>query len=342
MEKIMNPEGLKFGGFKFSMARTQIGSGSPLTIGPDTQLPDSTALNIYIRGDWFVPNSTFYYGEFFRFINFEFETNVLQVNTAGGKEVTTFPYKKELNDDSFLLELSVFPVRASWTIEANLILTIQKKSTGEIFKPRYEFKLGPLHKDILGFGVNERLSRTIDIVLNTTAPYPSDQFQLPPNPESMRYFEIQNEIAQQTADLYMSMKEALISSQNQNPDPGGTGELGLIPDTASQPWYIDQSLYEQAMASGGLTAGIVSIFIDSMRQYYQTVSKIFGSFWEVQELHKEFLEMYKIHHMTKNVNNYQWWEIKWVQIRIQIMIIESLPGFEKPIIPPPIELIDTI
>mgnify|MGYP006987904591 CR=1 FL=1 len=48
----MNPDGQKFGGFEFSMARTQIGSGSPLTIGPDTQLPNSTALNIYIRGDW--------------------------------------------------------------------------------------------------------------------------------------------------------------------------------------------------------------------------------------------------------------------------------------------------
>ena len=213
----MNPEGQKFGGFRFSMARTQIGSGSPLTIGPDTQLPDSTALNIYIRGDWYVPNSTLYYGEFFRFKNFEFETNVLQIYTVGGGEVTTFPYKKELNDDSFLLELSVFPVEARWTIEVNLLLTIQKKSTGEIFKPRYEFKLGPLHKDILGFGVNEQLSRKIDIVLNTTAPYPSDQFKLPPNPESMRYFEIGNEINQQTADLYVSMKEALTMSQNQNP-----------------------------------------------------------------------------------------------------------------------------
>ena len=266
----------------------------------------------------------------------------MQVYTAGGGDVTTFPYKKELNDDSFLLELTVFPVEASWTIEANLLLTIQKKSTGEIFKPRYEFKLGPLHKDILGFGVNKQLSRTIDIVLNTTAPYPSDQFKLPPNPESMRYFEIGNEINQQTADLYVSMKEALTMSQNQNPDPEGTGELGPISNAASQPWYIDQSLYEQAMASGGLTAGIVSIFIDSMRQYYQTVSQILGSFWEVQELRKEFLEMYKMLHMTKNVNNYQWWEIKWVQVRIQIMIIESLPGFEKPIIPPPIEFIDTI
>jgi hypothetical protein len=158
------------------MTRAHFGSGYKLMIGPDDQIPDQSSLIVGALGTFRVLNSDKMYGPFFKFIDYEFEINVVTATHTG--EVTSLPDKKELREDYFSFELTAFPIKTAWTIKANLIITIQKKSTGEIFTPRYEFELGPLHQDILGFGVNEELRRELDIKLNTTAPDPNDQYQI--------------------------------------------------------------------------------------------------------------------------------------------------------------------
>ena len=171
----MISEGKKFGGFYFNITRNKFGAGLPLSIGPDDQIPDTSALTVSATGSWRVMNSSISYERFFSFKDFEFELNVVTATHTG--EVTSDFNKKELGDEGFMFEINAFPIKTSWVIKANLILTIEKKSTGEIFTPRYEFELGALHQDILGFGVNEKLHREVDIVLNTTAPDPTDPYQ---------------------------------------------------------------------------------------------------------------------------------------------------------------------
>jgi len=164
----MKTNKLKIGYMNFRMTRTQLGTDQIINDGFEKEIPDQSGVYISAQTYLMVLELSKSYEEFFKFDNFELETNFVVADSSG--EITMDFRKKEIRDDHINFDFTAFALKTEWPLKVNLELKIIKKSTGEVFSPRYEFELGSVQRDLLGFAQNRELHRELPIELPTTVP----------------------------------------------------------------------------------------------------------------------------------------------------------------------------
>jgi hypothetical protein len=284
------------------------------------------------------------YTHLFKFEDFELKTNFMTADFAGN--LTMGFERKEISDSFINFEFAAFPIRTSWAPEVVLEIIVIEKSSGIRYAPTFEFKLGPVSRDALGFVQNRGLHQNVAIELPVSADSIPEQAGETAAAGAIDATFIAADLVEKTKDLRNEMRTIIRNAEN----PGfsvTTREVlrdGTVPGMSTMevvlPWHMDPELVELMKSGQALPEGFETPYIPIVQAYSRFARDHFFRLWEVEDNQKAIVNfvLTEIAPVMENVEppatdsnseEFVEWSLQYVLATIMAPIITALPNWAE-------------